>query len=186
MKWIEESGVDILGKSVRHSSFNVEVVEYLLRKGLRASDIDFRLQYDVMKVFVRLNLIDELKRVDISLLPLDFLSVKLLLSVGYEFNKGDALEAVSKRDPKDYVGLLCCGVLKKQHLSASQVSKVGHHVLRDVKVCVPMFPFMKSTRQTKIMTVLHVFKHTLIPKQIVWMILDFCFSPIQERGINVT
>ena len=72
------------------------------------------------------------------------------------------------------------GVLTVKDLTSYQREDLTVFVEQhDVKVCPPLVGFMKPIRQKKIITVYLCLKSysTNMPKEVIFYILDFCFSP---------
>ena len=191
-KWWEEHGIDVVKdkedfeRFAKHSS--VEVWEYLItEKGLaveylfqnsRTADVN------ILKMIHRTKG-DLIQDIRLEWIIFGLKEVKFLRSVLYKFDKTLVLKLRNIGYNSIYY-LVCFGVLKFEDLNAEHKLNLRYYTsIRDVKACKHMYPFMKEVRKRKVMTFLcciNKLKFIRMPKEIVWIILDLAFSPINERG----
>ena len=190
-KWIEENGIDISRDEERFrrfvSSASAEVLEYLMiEKGMTVEYIskNFWCTYEMLKRINRVKGIEGIQRVDPGKLIYDFDSVRFLKSIGYKFQRSSFNHTTVV--PWMY-SLLFFQVLKLDDLNQDQKNVFAGCLKNgDIKVCKHMFPFLKTIRKKKIMTLLLCIRkrYPLFQKEIIWNILDYAYSPINERGLT--
>ena len=127
------------------------------------------IRYDTIRLVHRIKGIEGIQKLDPDNLN----------SVGYKF--GLAYDIAHRW----IYQMFCSRNLKYEDLDEMQREVLKEYFEEfDVKASKHIFPFMKEIRKKKIMAVLLCMRksYPLIPKEIVWMILDFAYSPINERG----
>ena len=186
IQWIEQNGIDVLSNRQHFANFarnaSVEVLEYLIVE--RGMTIEYLLENRTidrrgLTLIERLKGREEIQRIHIDKMELDFQTVAYLVSIGYN-NYWKEVEDVEE---DVLYAMICLGLLKYNELTDNQkimVKKV-YAPTHELKACKQMFPFMKEVRKRKIMTFLCCVRR-LLPREIAWMILDFAYSPLNERG----
>ena len=189
MKWIEENGINVVNNASHFDQFvsmsPATIMEYLMvEKGMTLeymSNNTFYFEHDVLKIIYRLFGLESIQKIGSEKIFFNFETVKFLRSIGFEFKR---IETTSF---DEIYSLLCFKVWKCEDLDENGTKEFGHHVrnvLKDIKACKHFFPFMKDIRKRKITTFLCCVKKKkyILPKEIIWMILDNAFSPRNERG----
>ena len=166
------------------STMALEVVEYLfsergmtLKFFLEGTDL---LSCDDLNMILRLIGPKGIREIPQDLICKYAMEVKLLKKCGYAFN-------ISNEEAGEELhAMLCVGVVKKDELNEDQWTRLKDYVQKnDTKFCPSTVPFMRKTRQKKILTVILCIRSGIqrpVPKEIVWMILDYCYSPKREIG----
>ena len=196
-KWIEsEGGIDVVNDVQSLQDIvdinSMEILEYLLKeRGLTASSLlkrrAVRVNLQLMKIIFNVKGAEEVRKIDYRHIEVRYREVEFLKSINYPFNKQKILNY--ENGGEGIYALLCWNVLDfndvmKLHHAARQRFSL-YFAYKDPKACKQTYPFMKKVRQQKIMTVLLCFSRCygkMIPSQIVWTIIDYAYSPINERG----
>ena len=72
-------------------------------------------------------------------------------------------------------------VVQYKQLNPMQRNEFSYYVMNnEVKACRVLVPWLKESRKKKIMTFLMCLRKAL-SKDILWMIIDMAYSPINER-----
>ena len=166
-------------------SHSVEIFEYLLKdqgmciEFVMANFGDY-VREDMLEMFLRVKGIEEVERIPQHLIRFRWGCTKLLSFYGYRFDIKNLLE--SSLDAFEIYALMCFNVFAYRDLNDEQKAKFQKYVSRhDIKACPMMVPFMKDIRKKKILTVILCFRKMLrMPKELIWKILDHCYSPKQQ------
>ena len=187
LEWIEANGVEIDINSfdfLFHVRLTPEILAHFWRK-MSIRDIPQHLLETIMfdsnlvKMILEVKGAEELRNIPIEKIVMDFPTVKLVQANEYDFDKEKL--AKEKQNGQEISALLCFDVLKYSNLSESQKNAVWTYVwMNDVKVCKSLLPFFRPVRKRKMKMVILCFRRLYgksIPKEIVWKILDYCYSP---------
>ena len=131
-----------------------------------------------LKMVYEIGGMEELKKFEATEIHFTLDFVMWLRSIGYSF---DRMNTTSFLKISELYVLICCNVLKYKDLKWEKAKLQAYTKERDVKVCRNTFHLMKEIRKKKIITVLLCLCQTL-PKDVIWIILDYTYSPINERG----
>ena len=187
VKWMESNGVDVVKSSKIYPS--EEVMEYLLNRGMTIEQLKQKVKTEftvsMLRVMLKFFGVEEVKKhVKPSDMCLHFEALRLLTISGFQIEKKDV--ANSTFGPNLYA-FLCFELLKWKDLNKRQQKEVRDFLrTNDVKAVNHMIHLMKPVRKKKIMAVLICMKKIPLsyplPKEIIWNILDYAYSPINQRG----
>ena len=190
MMWIESNGIDFENTENHFITFaghaSKEMKEYLASKGGKM--IEYLMfcnyvRYGDLEIIYKFKGLKAIQSIDVGKLRFGFEEVKYLKSIVYKFVKEKIL-SVSRYD-YEYYALICFSVLKYEDLNEKEALE-GYVSNNDIKACKQMYPFMKEIRKKKIVTVLICMKKIPLsyplPREIIWNILDYAYSPLKERG----
>ena len=108
----------------------------------------------------------------------------MLKSHGFIFDE----EKIARNclDEEENIAFLRFGVVKIAQLSELSAGRVKREILeKDLKTCKEFFPFMKEIRKQKILTFFMCMRRMhkkTIPREIIWMILDFAYSSFKLKA----
>ena len=194
LKWMEENGVNVLNNKKAFRCFvsrsPAAVMEYLMvERGMtvefmcldKYNDVDFAL----LQVIKRVKGEEAIRNIEMKHIWIGFHEVKLLKSVGYDFK--EKIRSQTEIPGYDIYCLLCFHMLKYEDLTDESRASFKEYVEgNDIKATRKMVPFMKEVRKRKITTFLCCLKKIplsyALPKEIVWNIIDYAYSPVNERG----
>ena len=189
LKWLESNGANIsecLKRLVY--CFDVATFEYLMKEknydvlkliGLIGEDA--RLFEDCLKMILRLKGPQEVLRIPQPNIFMGYREVEILRTIGYHLTRKHSGFAGFEIYP-----LMCFDYISVEDFTHEEVQiwKL-YKQSNDLKVCKAMMPFMKPKRKEKMKTFIMCIRRLngkKVPKEIVWKILDYCYSPIEERG----
>lgn len=139
-----------------------------------------KLNVENLKEIYSLKGLQETQKINSNKIDFDFETVRYLISIGYTFNKQEIVE--KDLYSVELYSLICWNILKLENFSEDEKRKLKLCITnKDIKATKSLFPFMKEIKKRKIMTFLCCVR-TKIPKEISCIILDYAYSPINERG----
>ena len=190
LKWIQSNGVDVLKDRTHFSNLMrfspAPVMEYLIiERGMTTEYMceNRHINFEIAKLVYRIKGMEDIRKIHFTKFMFDLNLVRFLRSIGYLFEKKLILEQ-RYRDFENYC-FVCFGVLTYKDLSKARRKDFNDFVSdRDIKICKQMIPFMTDIRKRKIMIMLLCMKKVVprLQKEIVWTILDYAYSPVNERG----
>ena len=181
--WIQENGIDVVnnGGHFKHFAKNCapNIMEYLIvEKGMSVEymyEHIYKLEVGMLEMIYRLKGLEEIQRINPKKILFAFASVRFLRSIGYKFDK-----TPNNQWPYAFI---CFKVSKFEESDQDKKIDFKSYAMdKDIKAVKHLFPYMKEIRKKKIMTVLLCMRETLVPKEIIWNIIDLAYSPINERG----
>ena len=134
----------------------------------------------VVEMLLRIKGVEQVKQIEKRMI-LNAKVAKKLKKAAFTF---DEQKAVSPPfSPKELYFMACFKLMKLDPLKREKV--VSYALKENIKACKEMLPFMAIVRREKILTFLICCKTlygNLIPNQILWTILDYTYSTINQRG----
>ena len=181
LKWIESNGIDILNDFAEYFTESpAEVMEYLIvERGMTLKYMfeENCIDLEMLKMIYRVKGLKEIQKIKVEKFDLGFQTIRFLRSIGYKFDKKKM--SVLECGYSVY-SLLCFNLFKLEDFEETDDFEAFIE-LNDLKACKQMYPYMKEIRKRKIMTFLYCVKKLYrMPKEIVWTILDYAFTPINE------
>ena len=195
MKWMEEvvtgKRMENLGKQLSNLYGNVEFFEFLVREKritveyvLKKLETFTSFSIDALrlKILLKYEGIESVARIPQRNIFFSVDCVRTLKRYNYHFDK---TAVFAKKRTNDEIYALFCygGFLWEDFDAANQKILKIHSLIREVKICDLMLPFLKPIRKKKIITFIMCVNHIYgrnTPKEIIWTILDYCFSPKKE------
>ena len=187
VKWKEEEGVDILQNFSCINPYSVEVIEYLIERNM---SLDFLCQntrgtfkFPMIEMLLRVKGLKEVvEKIPVDKLDLDFMTVRLLRSYQYPFEEYDPI-VFMRYSGEELYALICFGVLEMNFLDEIRRAEVIRYITEhDLKACRRMIPYLKPSTRKKIIHVMLCLKRKGFPKDIIFIIIDFAYSPKRETG----
>ena len=185
LKWIEENKRDVFKNTTVYRQYvntsSAEILEYLLVE--KSIDFDFIIKHthlamgcEILKMIVRVKGLHYVQKLSYEDMVLDFDTVKFLREEGFHF---DVEEIERYCTGSSLYPLVCFGILHVCDMGEYRKNQFLKYISSiDIKACPNMMKFMKAIRKKKIETVLWCLKN--IPKDVVWKIIDFAYSPPNE------